>query len=36
MSLLVAALLGPYVGRVIDHRGGRGVLILSNLMLAAG
>lgn len=35
-SLLIAALLGPFVGRAIDHRGGRGVLALSNLVLAAG
>ncbi|MGP0094327.1 MAG: MFS transporter [Xanthobacteraceae bacterium] len=35
-SLLIAALLGPFVGRAIDRRGGRGVLVLSNLVLAAG
>jgi MFS family permease len=35
-SLLVSALLGPSVGRVIDTYGGRGVLALSNLVLAAG
>jgi MFS family permease len=35
-SLLIAAFLGPAVGRAIDRRGGRGVLTLSNLMLAAG
>jgi MFS family permease len=35
-SLLVSALLGPAVGRVIDTHGGRGVLALSNLVLAAG
>ena len=35
-SLLLAALLGPSVGRAIDDRGGRGVLVLSNLVLAAG
>jgi len=35
-SLLVSALLGPLVGRVIDTYGGRGVLALSNLVLAAG
>jgi MFS family permease len=35
-SLLLAALLGPSVGRAIDNRGGRGVLVLSNLVLAAG
>ena len=35
-SLLLSAVLGPGVGRVIDNRGGRGVLALSNLALAAG
>src|SRR4051812_44113475 len=35
-SLLVSALLGPSVGRVIDTYGGRGVLALSNLVLAVG
>ena len=35
-SLLVSAFLGPTVGRVIDNHGGRGVLVLSNLVLAAG
>jgi MFS family permease len=35
-SLLVSALLGPSVGRVIDTHGGRGVLAASNLVLAAG
>ena len=35
-SLLIAALSGPYVGRAIDRRGGRGVLTLSSLVLAAG
>jgi predicted MFS family arabinose efflux permease len=35
-SLLIAALLGPFVGRAIDRRGGRGVLALSNLVLAGG
>ena len=36
VSLLIAAVLGPAVGRVIDHRGGRGLLAISNLVLAAG
>jgi len=36
MSLLIAALAGPRVGRVIDRRGGRGVLAVSNIVLAAG
>jgi predicted MFS family arabinose efflux permease len=35
-SLLLSALLGLVVGRTIDHRGGRGVLVLSNVVLAAG
>src|SRR5438105_10697810 len=35
-SLLVSAFLGPLVGRVIDAQGGRGVLALSNLVLAVG
>jgi MFS-type transporter involved in bile tolerance (Atg22 family) len=35
-SLLIAALVGPFVGRAIDRRGGRGVLALSNVVLATG
>ncbi|MGH7123068.1 MAG: MFS transporter, partial [Stellaceae bacterium] len=35
-SLLIAAVLGPAVGRAIDRRGGRGVLVWSNLVLAVG
>ena len=35
-ALLLSAVFGPAVGRVIDQRGGRGVLALSNLVLAAG
>jgi MFS family permease len=35
-SLLLQAALGPAIGRAIDRRGGRGVLMLSNLVLAAG
>lgn len=35
-ALLIAAFAGPAVGRIIDRRGGRGVLIVSNLVLAAG
>ena len=35
-SLLIAAFAGPAVGRVIDRTGGRGVLVLSNLVLAGG
>jgi len=36
LSLLLAAVLGPAVGRMIDRQGGRNVLTLSNLVLAAG
>jgi lipopolysaccharide export LptBFGC system permease protein LptF len=36
MSLLIAALAGPRVGRLIDRRGGRGVLVLSNIILSIG
>jgi MFS family permease len=35
-SLLVSAFLGPPVGRAIDTHGGRGMLAMSNLVLAAG
>jgi hypothetical protein len=35
-ALLLSAVLCPSVGRVIDNRGGHGVLALSNLVLAAG
>jgi MFS family permease len=35
-SLLIAAVAGPTVGRMIDQHGGRGVLMLSNVVLAAG
>jgi MFS family permease len=35
-SLLLQAALGPAVGKAIDDRGGRGVLVLSNLVLGAG
>jgi MFS family permease len=36
VSLTVMALAGPPVGRVIDEGKGRGLLVLSNLVLAAG
>jgi MFS family permease len=36
MALLIAAFAGPAVGRFIDRYGGRGVLTLSNIVLAAG
>src|SRR6201999_3367981 len=35
-SLVIAALLGPRVGRQIDLVGGRSVLCVSNLTLTAG
>jgi len=35
-SLLLTAVLGPAAGRAIDRHGGRGVLALSNLVLAFG
>lgn len=35
-SLLLAAVLGPRIGRTIDVFGGRGVLAASNVVLAAG
>jgi MFS family permease len=35
-SLLIAAAAGPRVGRFIDRHGGRGVLVASNIVLAAG
>ena len=35
-ALLVSALLGPIAGRAIDSRGGRNVLILSNVVFAIG
>jgi len=35
-ALLVSALLGPIAGRVIDSRGGRNVLVLSNVVFAIG
>jgi MFS family permease len=36
VSLVVMALAGPPVGRAIDRRGGRGLLAISNVVLAAG
>jgi hypothetical protein len=36
VALLLSAALGPAVGRAIDVRGGRGVLVLSNLVFAVG
>jgi MFS family permease len=35
-ALLIAALAGPSIGRAIDRRGGRGVLAVSNCVLALG
>src|ERR1700720_2880783 len=34
--LLLQVALGPMIGRAIDRHGGRGVLVLSNLVLGAG
>jgi predicted MFS family arabinose efflux permease len=36
VALLLAALLGPRVGRIIDQLGGREVLAVSNLLFAGG
>jgi MFS family permease len=35
-ALLLSALIGPAIGRLIDHYGGRPVLAASNLVFAAG
>lgn len=35
-AMLIAAVLGPRVGLVIDRQGGRGVLAAANLVFAAG
>jgi MFS family permease len=35
-ALLLSAFIGPAVGRAIDQCGGRGILAISNLVLAAG
>jgi MFS family permease len=35
-ALLLTAALGPWVGRTIDRRGGRGVLAASNIVFAIG
>jgi MFS family permease len=35
-SLLLSAVASPSIGRLIDRRGGRGILVASNLVLAAG
>jgi predicted MFS family arabinose efflux permease len=35
-ALLLTAVLGPWVGRTIDRRGGRGVLAASNIVFAIG
>jgi MFS-type transporter involved in bile tolerance (Atg22 family) len=35
-ALLLSALIGPSVGRLIDRQGGRGLLAGSNLVIAAG
>lgn len=35
-ALLLSAVLGPAVGRAVDRHGGRGVLTLAHLVIAAG
>ena len=35
-ALLLQAVFGPYLGRLIDRHGGRAGLTASNLVLAAG
>ncbi|MFC7552474.1 MFS transporter [Pseudoroseomonas wenyumeiae] len=35
-ALLLSAVLGPWFGRLVDRYGGRGVLLASNLIFAAG
>src|SRR5262245_60153056 len=35
-ALLIAAVMGPRIGRTIDTFGGRGVLAVSNLAIAGG
>jgi MFS family permease len=35
-ALLLSAVIGPSVGRLIDRHGGRGILAASNLVIAAG
>ena len=35
-ALLLSAVIGPSVGRLIDHHGGRAVLAASNVVIAAG
>lgn len=35
-ALLLTAMLGPSVGRVIDKQGGRGILMVSNAVMALG
>jgi predicted MFS family arabinose efflux permease len=36
VALLIAAFAGPAIGRRIDRHGGRGILAISNVVLAAG
>ena len=36
IALLASAAAGPAVGKIIDRHGGRGVLVVSNLLLALG
>jgi MFS family permease len=36
LALLLSGLLGPLAGRIIDRRGGRDVLVATNIVFAAG
>jgi MFS family permease len=36
LALVVSAFVGPWAGRAIDHRGGRPVLMATNLLFATG
>lgn len=36
LALVVSAFMGPWAGRAIDHRGGRPVLMATNLLFAVG
>ena len=36
VALVVSAFVGPWAGRAIDHRGGRPVLMATNLLFASG
>lgn len=36
MALMIAAVISPWAGRLVDRKGGRGVLLLSNGLFIAG